>query len=87
MCSRDACGRPDLDGLSAFVYKCAEANIELGAKLLMAITPRTADIAVRREVEVSSMQRKGLPKSSEIFRVEWGSAEDIALAEENTIKK
>jgi hypothetical protein len=53
----------------------------------MAITPRTADIAVRREVEVSSMQRKGLPKSSEIFRVEWGSAEDIALAEENTIKK
>ena len=46
MFGRDRCGRPDLDGLSAFVYKCAEADLELGAKLLMAITPRAVDAVV-----------------------------------------
>jgi hypothetical protein len=88
---RDACGRPDLDGLSAFVYKCAEADLELGAKLLMCITPRTADIAVRREVEFrsladldASLAAAGLPTSREVFRLDFrgsDSVEDITEAE------
>jgi hypothetical protein len=89
MYGRDACGRPDLDGLSAFVYKCAEADLELGAKLLMCITPRTADIAVRREVEVrtiadldAELQRQGLPASREIFALDFASNDDEVIEAE-----
>jgi hypothetical protein len=75
--------------LSAFVYKCAESNLELGAKLLMCITPRVADIAVRREVDVrtisdldASLIARGLPPSKEIFQISYGSSdEDITEGE------
>ena len=90
MYGRDRCGRPDLDGLSAFVYKCAEADLELGAKLLMCITPRqvTADIT-RTEVQLLSiadldaeLQRQGLPATKEIFALDYSSDVDFEVDSE-----
>ena len=89
MFGRDRCGRPDLDGLSAFVYKCAEQNLELGAKLLMAITPRAVDAVVtHRDVAYKTLAEldqdlaaHGLPTSREVFRLDYAGDPAIEEAE------
>jgi hypothetical protein len=89
-----ACGRTDLDGLSAFVYKCAEADLELGARLLMCITPKQVDATITRndvvyktieELDQDLVQR-GLPATAEIFQLDYSSEAEVVEAED-TAKK
>jgi hypothetical protein len=85
----DGAGR---DGLIGYVYACAKADLQLGAKLLMCIAPRQIDATITRNETIyktieeldQDLVQRGLPSSREIFKLDFAPSEDEPeLAQDN----
>ena len=76
-------------GIVSYVVAAAKADFKFGVQLLNMVVPKTAHIDVtRREhtfVSISELddelQRQGLPKTREIFALDFSRGEDDTEAE------